>query len=121
GDQTLAVALEETLLGRCRAEGPYAYRILLTASVLEQPFEPEPLAGALGVDAAELVEELERLCERRILRVDGPPFRFRYALIRDVLRASLSPARVRILRARLDRTSKPAARALRRVEAGASL
>jgi len=118
-DHSLDVALSEALLARCRAEGPHAYRILLTASVLEQPFEPEPLADVIGVDAAELVEELERLCERRILRVDGPNFGFRYALIRDVLLASLSPARVRILRARLDRTSEPAARALRRVEAGA--
>jgi DNA-binding SARP family transcriptional activator len=118
-DQSLEVALSEALLARCRAEGPHAYRILLTASVLDKPFEPEPLADVIGVDVAELVEELERLCERRILRVDGPHFGFRYALIRDVLLASLSPARVRILRARLDRTSEPAPRALRRVEAGA--
>jgi DNA-binding SARP family transcriptional activator len=118
-DHPLAVALTETLLGRCRAEGPDAYRILLTASVLEQPFEPEPLAEVVGMDAAQLVEELERLCERRILRVDGPRFRFRYALIRDVLLANLSPARVRILRARLDRTGERPVLPLRRAQAGA--
>jgi DNA-binding SARP family transcriptional activator/CheY-like chemotaxis protein len=94
-------ALAETLLAQYRAEGPRAYRILLAASVLEQPFDPEPLATLLEVDVAELIEELERLCERRILRVDGLRFRFRYELVREVLLASLSPARRRILRERL--------------------
>jgi predicted ATPase len=102
GNKTLATALSETLLAQCRAEGPQAYRILLAASVLDQPFEPEPLAAVLRVDATTLVEELDRLCERRILRVDGPRFRFRYGLVREALSASLSPARVRLLRAQLD-------------------
>jgi DNA-binding SARP family transcriptional activator len=97
----LSAALAEMLLAQCRAEGAWAYRVLLAASVLEQPFEPEPLAILLRVDATELVEELERLCERRILRVDGPRFRFRYQLVGDVLLASLSPARQRLLRERL--------------------
>jgi DNA-binding SARP family transcriptional activator len=93
--------LAETLLAQYREEGPWAYRILLAASVLGQPFDPEPLAILLDVDVAELIEELERLCERRILRVDGLRFRFRYELVREVLLASLSPARRRILRERL--------------------
>jgi DNA-binding SARP family transcriptional activator len=94
----LADALRESLLAQCRAEGAVAYRTLLTAATLDQPFEPEPLAAVLGVDPPGLVEELERLCERRILRVDGPRFRFRYGLVRDVLLASLSPARLQLLR-----------------------
>ena len=102
GDGPLATALAETLLAQCRAEGPQAYRILLAASVLEQPFEPEPLAAVLRIDATTLVEELDRLCEHRILRVDGQRFRFRYGLVRETLGASLSPARVRLLRAQLD-------------------
>ena len=75
--------------------------MLLAASTLAQPFDPEPLAALLRADAAELTEELERLCERRILRVDGPRFRFRYGLVREVLLASLSPARRRLLRQQL--------------------
>ena len=69
--------------------------------MLEQPFESEPLATLLRVDEVELVEELERLCERRILRIDGLRFRFRYQLVREVLLDSLSPARQRLLRERL--------------------
>jgi DNA-binding SARP family transcriptional activator len=97
----LSAALAEALLAQCRTEGAWGYRLLLAASVLEQPFEPEPLAALLHVDEGELVEELERLCERRILRIDGLRFRFRYQLVREVLRASLSPARQRLLRERL--------------------
>jgi hypothetical protein len=102
GDRSaLAGALKEALLDQCRAEGAQAHRVLLAASIAEQPFEPEPLAALLHVDASALVEDLERLCERRILRVDGPRFRFRYRLVRDVLRDSLSPARARLLRQQL--------------------
>jgi DNA-binding SARP family transcriptional activator len=97
----LSAALIEALLAQCRAEGAWAYRVLLAASVLEQPFGPEPLATLLRLDEVELVEELERLCARRILRIDGLGFRFRYQLVHEVLLASLSPARQRLLRERL--------------------
>jgi hypothetical protein len=73
-DPHAPTGLAETLLRRCRAEGQSAYRLLLAASALRQPFDPESLAVLLRADAAELTEELERLCERRILMVTG--FRF---------------------------------------------
>jgi DNA-binding SARP family transcriptional activator len=100
-----SATLNEALLAQCRAEGDWAYRVLVASSVLEQPFEPAPLAELLDVDEAELVEELERLCERRILRVDGFRFRFRYDLVRQVLLESISPARQRLLQQRLDQPS----------------
>ena len=102
----LSATLASTLLDQCRAEGAEAYRILLAASALDQPFEPELLAAVVPANATELVEELERLCERRILRVDGFRSRFRYDLVREVLLASLSPARRRLLQTHL----KPAER-----------
>jgi DNA-binding SARP family transcriptional activator len=95
-------SLVEALVAQCRAEGRWACRVLTAASVLDQPFEPEPLAALLDVDAAELLEELERLCERRVLRIDGLRFRFRYDLVRRALLESVSPARRRLLRARVD-------------------
>ncbi|WP_433506734.1 AAA family ATPase [Pseudonocardia halophobica] len=100
GSADLSVALGETLLSRCRAEGTLAYRILLGACVLGQRFEPETLAGMLAMDAGDVAEELDRLCERRILRIDGFGFRFRYDVVREVLLLSMSPARQRLLRAR---------------------
>jgi AAA ATPase domain/Bacterial transcriptional activator domain len=101
----LSPTLSDALLGQCRAAGTYAHRVLIAASLLEQPFEPETLAELLHVDATELAEELERLCEHRILRIDGFRFRFRYDLVRRVLLTSISPARGRLLRARLDLAS----------------
>jgi DNA-binding SARP family transcriptional activator len=101
-DGRLSPTLAEALVAQYRAEGPWAYRVLVVASALQQPFEPEPLADLLQTDVTQLTEELERLCERRILRVDGYRFRFRYELVRDVLLTTLSPARRRLLRERLD-------------------
>ena len=97
----LSPTLTEALLAQCRGEGTWGYRVLVAACVLGQPFEPEPLADLLGTDAAELTEELERLCERRILRIEGLRFRFRYDLVRQALLASISPARQRLLHQRL--------------------
>ena len=94
-------SLTEALLAQCRAEGPRAFRLLTAASVLDQPFDPEPLADLLDTDPTELTEELERLCERRILRIDGLHFRFRYDLVRQALRETISPARERLLHRRL--------------------
>ena len=97
----LSPTLAEALLAQCRGEGTWGYRVLVAASVLGQPFEPELLADLLGADAAELTEELERLCEQRILRIEGLRFRFRYDLVRQALLASISPARQRLLHQRL--------------------
>ena len=110
--------LSEALLAQVRAEGPWGYRVLMTASVLDQPFDPEPLAELLATDAAELTEELERLCERRILRIDGLFFRFRSDLVRLVLLERVSPARQRLLRQRLAETSSPPLAEVLRVGAG---
>jgi DNA-binding SARP family transcriptional activator len=93
--------LADALIAQCRAEGDLGYRALVAASVLPQPFAPEPLADLLDLDGGDLIEELERLCERRILRVDGLRFRFRYDLVRQVLLETISPARRRLLHERV--------------------
>jgi DNA-binding SARP family transcriptional activator len=99
-DPDLRGSLSELLIARCRAEGAAAFRVLMTAATLPEPFEPELLAALLETDPVALVERLDELCDRRILRVDGLRFRFRYAIQRDVLRAAVSPARDRLLRER---------------------
>jgi DNA-binding SARP family transcriptional activator len=93
--------LAEALLAQCRAEGAWACRVLVAAALLEQPFEPEPLAELFATDATTLAEELERLCKQRILRIDGLGFRFRYDLVRRVLVDTVSPARRRLVGQRL--------------------
>src|SRR5262249_8091070 len=100
-DPAAAEALADILLARCRARGPFAYRILLTASVLDEPFDVDLLAAVLHVDPLALVEELEELCAERLLAADGDRFRFRYPLLREALQRSLTPARRRLLQVRL--------------------
>jgi hypothetical protein len=99
-DPDLRGSLSELLIARCRAAGAVHFRVLMTAATLPQPFEPEVLAVLLETDPIALVERLEQLCDRRILRVDGLRFRFRYAIQRDALRTAVSPARARLLRER---------------------
>ena len=98
----LRSSLSELFIARCRAEGAVAFRVLATAATLPEPFEPEMLAALLETDPIELIERLEQLCDRRILRVDGLRFRFRYGIVRDVLAAEVSPARDRLLRDRAE-------------------
>jgi DNA-binding SARP family transcriptional activator len=102
GEITPPRALASALIAQCRAEGAWSYRVLTAAALLEQPFEPATLAQMLEVEASALVEELERLCERRLLRIDGLGFRFRYDLVRQVLLENVSPARRRLLQDRAD-------------------
>ena len=98
----LRTSLSELFMARCRAEGAVASRILLTAATLPEPFEPEVLAALLETDPIALTERLESLCDRRLLRVDGLRFRFRYAIVREVMAAEVSPARDRLLRKRAE-------------------
>jgi hypothetical protein len=89
--------LAEAVLAQCWQQGPRAYRILTAASLLPQPFEPREIEAMLGLEIDGISERLEMLCQRRILRPDGLGFRFRYDLIRQVLRENRSPARARLL------------------------
>jgi len=95
--------LAEALVNQCRAEGPFGFRVLVAASLMAQPFEPEPIASLVGADPIALTEELERLCARRLLRVERSGFRFRYDLVRQAVLDTISPARRRLMQDRIRR------------------
>lgn len=95
-------ALTESVRAQCRAEGTWPYRVLVAAATLDQPFGADSLAVVLHADATVVVDELERLCERRILHVDGFGFRFRHIFVREALLDNVSPARKRLVTQRLD-------------------
>jgi hypothetical protein len=100
---TPSPTLAEALVEQCRAEGPFGFRVLAAASLMDPPFEPEPVAALVGADPMTLTEELERLCMRRILRVERSGFRFRYELVRQAVLDSMSPARRRLMQERMRR------------------
>jgi PAS domain S-box-containing protein len=95
-------SLADVLVDQCRAEGPEAYALLVSASVLDQPFDPTVLAQVADQDLEEVLCHLERLREHRVLETAGVDFRFRYEIVAEVLRQGLSPARRRFLTERAD-------------------
>ncbi|MGH2819347.1 MAG: BTAD domain-containing putative transcriptional regulator [Actinomycetota bacterium] len=96
----LPPTLTELVLDRTRSEGERAHRLLICASVLDHPFEPEVLADLVEEDVFEMLAELERLCDRNLLKAHEEGFGFRGELIREVLSQSISPAGRRLLRRR---------------------
>ena len=98
GTEGLPSDLAKTIIARCQAEGSFAYRILVAASILGAPFAPEVLAAMLEDDLGRVTEELERLCSCRLVQMDGPGFMFRYELMREVLCRGMSPTRRRLVR-----------------------
>jgi PAS domain S-box-containing protein len=108
GDRGQVLAsLADVLLARCRAEGSEVYSLLLCASALDQPFEPRLLAEVAGRGLDDVLGQLENLREHRVVEAAGLKYRFRYEMMGEALRQSLSPARLRFL------TDKAAAAACR--------
>jgi len=93
----ILASLASVLLARSRAEGPEAYSLLLCASALDQPFEPRLLAEVAGRGLDNVLDQLENLREHQVVEAAGLKYRFRYEMMGEVLRQSLSPARLRFL------------------------
>jgi DNA-binding SARP family transcriptional activator len=92
---------------RVRGEGDLAHRLLSTASLLEESFTASRLAGVLDLPTADVAQELDRLCRRRLLSLDDGRFRFRTRLMREALADSLSPASRSLLEQRISRDGPP--------------
>lgn len=84
-------------LERFRRLGDRRYRMLVVAAVFTDSIMPEPLARMLGSDPVSVVDDLEWLCGLQLLRIDGEGFEFRNTAVRELLCASVSPARRRLL------------------------
>ncbi len=94
-------ALRERVITRCWDFGPQAYRLLTVAAVLDQPFSPVLLSQLVGA-AEDVVDELDRLVDARLLTDEGPGFRFRHGLVQRILRETFSAARRARLLARAE-------------------
>lgn len=68
-------------------------RILEVASVIGTKFEPEILAGVLGMDSLEVIETLDGISQASSLIVcDGSRYRFDHVKSRDAIYEGVSPA-----------------------------
>jgi DNA-binding SARP family transcriptional activator len=97
----------EWVSNRCRGEGEGACRLLSAACLLEESFSASRLAAILDMETAEVAEQLDRLCQRRLLSLDDWRFRFRTRLMREAMADSLSPAGRSMLEQRIARDGAP--------------
>jgi DNA-binding SARP family transcriptional activator len=84
--------LRERVVTHCWDLGPKAYRLLTVASVLDEPFSTEVLASLVRAEPDEIIEDLEHLVQQGLLDPFGECFCFRNRPVRDILKATLSPA-----------------------------
>jgi len=96
-------SVREVVLGRVRALGDAARRLLEAASLLGDPFDARLLQGSTEAGADAVVALLEHAQAARLLATDGAQYRFAHDLVAQCLAQSLSPARRRLLHARLAR------------------
>ena len=100
-------ALQTVVQSRIDRLPPASRRILLTASVIDAPFERELLERSLRFDASawELDEALSRLVRSEFLEATGTGagtlYRFRHGLARDVAYASLLKSHRRLIHRRV--------------------
>ena len=91
--------VRERLLGLCWDAGPSAFRLLATASALDEPaVSVELLSDLVQARQHDVVEQLDELIARRLLVPVGDGVAFRSPAVRVVLRGTLSPARRDLLR-----------------------
>lgn len=74
-----------------------ARRLAEVAAVVGRPFSVGLLVSATGIDEPELVDHLDELWRRRIIRDQGPTYDFSHDKLRAVALEMISPARRRRL------------------------
>jgi tetratricopeptide (TPR) repeat protein len=74
-----------------------ARRLAEVAAVYGRPFTARLMVTATGITDSTLVDRLDELWRRRIIREDGPRYDFSHDKLRAVALEMVSPARLRIL------------------------
>ena len=97
-------SVRDAVLGRVRALGETARRLLEAASLLGDGFDLSLLDGTTTLAAEDAAAALEHAQAARLLaEAKGGGYRFAHDLVRQCLAESLSPARRRLLHERLAR------------------
>jgi DNA-binding SARP family transcriptional activator len=90
-------SVREAVLGRVRALGDGARRLLEAASLAGDHFSPHLLQGVTPLKAQSMVAIFEHAQAARLLSPADEGYRFAHDLVRQCLADSLSPARRRLL------------------------
>lgn len=97
----LPPTVREVVLGRVRALGEDARRLLEAASLFGQPFDADWLDALVPLAADDIVPLLEHAQAARLVATEGPHYRFAHDLVAQCLQAGLSTARRRALHTRI--------------------
>jgi hypothetical protein len=93
-EEPFTAALRERVVTACWDLGPAAFRLLCSASVVDQPtFSCDLLAHLVDGGPNDVAEQLDRLFEKEVLTVLSKEFAFRSPAVRSVLLSTLTPAR----------------------------
>lgn len=95
GERGVPGTLRDAVLARVRRLGPDVEEAMRAASVLGPPFDPDTVAGVLGIPGAEAARRCERALRVGLLTVAGDAYEFVNDLVQEVLRAS-TPAPTRV-------------------------
>jgi DNA-binding SARP family transcriptional activator len=102
-ETSVGLALPErvrrVISGRLERLGERSRNLLATASVIGREFDFRLLQGPTELDEADVVEEIETLVRRRVLRVVGERFDFVHDHVREVVYEQLLPPRRALLHA----------------------
>jgi DNA-binding SARP family transcriptional activator len=115
----VSTEVRERVLDRLRGDEGPSWQVVVASSVAAEPFGVQEVARLCGLDVLAVAELQERLCRERVLEPVGEGFRFRYPLVRQIVRQEVSAGRRRLLQGRLRSDAAPADR--RRDAAGSSL
>jgi hypothetical protein len=90
----------ERVLSRLGGTAGRTWRVLVACAMTPGDAGPEHVGRLTDLDPLHVAEIQERLCRERVLAVAGEAYRFRYPLVRQIVRDAVSPGRQRVLQAR---------------------
>lgn len=110
GRRLPSAVVHERVLAALRRDGDAVWGVVVACALAGERFGPAEIARLAGRDVLDVAEVQDRLCELHVLDAVEDSYRFRYPMVRAIVRDSVSAARRRLLerhvRARLQETGR---------------
>lgn len=97
GRRLPSAVVHERVLAALRRDGDAVWAVVVACALAGERFGPEEIARLAGRDVLDVADVQDRLCELHVLDAVEDSYRFRYPMVRDIVRDSVSPARRRLL------------------------
>ena len=110
GRRLPSAVVHERVLAALRRDGDAVWGVVVACALAGERFGPAEIARLVGRDVLDVAEVQDRLCELHVLDTVEDSYRFRYPMVRAMVRDSVSAARRRLLerhvRAQLQETER---------------